>query len=952
MPEVEVAVLGGLLVRDHDEERVPRGQRSRDLLAALVLRHHQPVDPSVLLEQVWGEGAGLGVAVVHTQVARLRRDVGDPTVLTTGGGYRLGELDLDADRFAWLVSEARGAAPDDAVGLLRRALGLWRGDRPYADVSEQLVVAESSRLLGLRTAAFELLAERLLDRGDGAAVDEAAALSERLVAADPLRERGHELAILAAARADALAAYDRLRTTLTEELGIDPAPRAQELQLRVLRDEIGPSAIGSPGSSSVSAPAPTTRIVGREEELARLRELLAERRLVTVAGLGGVGKSRLLAELATILGRGRVGGYLDLATLPERPGAELVEAVGRALGLSVPDADPVEALAAEIGTRATVLLADEAERCLADVAQVVEALLARCPGLRVVVTSRRPLGVAEEAVFALGPLPTPPPDVDPATAAAAPAVVLLRERIADRAPDLVHGDDAVPRLAALARRVDGVPLALQLLAAQAPGRSLDELDAHLDVPLALASDEGGLAPRHRTMQDTVAWSLDRLAARELRMLRRLAVFAGSFEPPVARAVAGSDLGSEADASAALHALVRDALVHVERSPSGLSFRLLRPVRDLARERLAEAGELDAATRRHRRWYAERWRGAQRSDALLQDVREHHPDYLLALAGAHEAGDREQIVDLTATIGYLWIFDNLLGPGVRWCTRALDSGLLSPLERARVLRMRGVLEANHDAERARVDLTEAIPVFAEYDDQVGLSGAHYALSLERSYSGDDEAALEHARLGVSAARHTHDERLADALANLAVVASVIDPVEAEAAAHEAWALVGRSGSVVALSGVATNLAWAQLAMGHGEVALELIGRAEARLAPAEPTDYLRFLRAWGLLVTGEPRPALADLARVIAAHEEAWEGRWMATCFVAAAIGLAAVAHPVAPELLAGAEANWARAGTSPAAWQEPLLAAAREHAAAIGPAPWGADTASGRALAALVLSAV
>ncbi|HCB06358.1 MAG TPA: AfsR family transcriptional regulator, partial [Nocardioides bacterium] len=200
MPEVEVAVLGGLLVRDHDEERVPRGQRSRDLLAALVLRHHQPVDPSVLLEQVWGEGAGLGVAVVHTQVARLRRDVGDPTVLTTGGGYRLGELDLDADRFAWLVSEARGAAPDDAVGLLRRALGLWRGDRPYADVSEQLVVAESSRLLGLRTAAFELLAERLLDRGDGAAVDEAAALSERLVAADPLRERGHELAILAAAR--------------------------------------------------------------------------------------------------------------------------------------------------------------------------------------------------------------------------------------------------------------------------------------------------------------------------------------------------------------------------------------------------------------------------------------------------------------------------------------------------------------------------------------------------------------------------------------------------------------------------------------------------------------------------------------------------------------------------------------------------------------------------------
>ena len=118
-----------------------------------------------------------------------------------------------------------------------------------------------------------------------------------------------------------------------------------------------------------------------------------------------------------------------------------------------------------------------------------------------------------------------------------------------------------------------------------------------------------------------------------------------------------------------------------------------------------------------------------------------------------------------------------------------------------------------------------------------------------------------------------------------------------------------------------------------------------------TDHLRFLHAWALLVAGRPRPAVAELARVVAANEDAWEGRWMATCYVAGGIGLAALGHPATPELLVGAEANWARARTSPAAWQEPLLATARQQAAAIGSAPWGADAVPGRALAALLLSA-
>ena len=948
---MEGAVLGELRVRDGSDDRAPRGQRSRDLLAALLLRRGQAVDPGVLLEQVWGEASGLGITVVHTQVARLRRDVGGEAVQTTENGYRLPALALDADRFAELHGRAGGEQPDAAVALLREALALWRGDRPYADVREELVAAEATRLLVLRTAARELLAERLLDRGDRDAVDEAAALAERLVADDPLRERGHELAILATARAgrrgEALAAYERLRTTLLEELGIDPGPEAQELHVRVLRDELG-RASGRPAGVRTAVPAPTTPTIGREEELARLQELVATRRLVSVVGLGGVGKSRLLSELATELGSG-VSGYVDLAGLPEHPQEELVEAVAGALGVTLSGDDPVGALAAAVGRPEAVLLVDEGERCADELADLAGSLLSQSPGLHMVVTSRIPLGLAAETVYALGPLPTPPARADAATVAASPAVRLLRDRIADRAPHLVQGEEALLGLAALARAVDGLPLAVELLAAQAPGRSLDELAELLDRTVALgAADTGpGPSPRHRSLPETIGWSLDRLPPDEHAALRRLSVFAGPFEPPAARAVVGSDVAADT----ALRALVRDALVHVERTGLGLSYRLLRPVRDLAHALLVEAGELEATAARHGRWHADRWRGQQRSDALLDDVREHYADYLVALTRAHETRDGEQVVDLTTTVGFLWIFDDMLAPGRRWSTRALGSGLLGPLETARVLRLRGVLLSAFAPELARSDLTEAIPVLAAHDDLVGLSGAHYALGVERSYSGDDEAALEHARLGVAAARHTHDERLADALASLAVVASVTDPDEAEAAAREAWALATRSGSVSALTGVATNLAWAQLAMGRGDAALDLVASAGARLAPGELTDHLRFLHAWALLVAGRPRPAVAELARVVAANEDAWEGRWMATCYVAGGIGLAALGHPATPELLVGAEANWARARTSPAAWQEPLLATARQQAAAIGSAPWGADAVPGRALAALLLSA-
>ena len=203
--------------------------------------------------------AGLTPAVVHTQMARLRRDIGGEQVVRSEVGYRVTGVDVDADRFTDLVARARGSEPPaTTVTLLREALGLWRGDRPYADVTEELVAAEVTRILALRTVTRELLAERLLQRGDREAIEEAAGLADLLAAQDPMRERGHELAILAAARAgrraEALERYDVLRRTLRDELGIDPGPDAQALQLQVLRDELAPAPSTRPRAEPDAGP--------------------------------------------------------------------------------------------------------------------------------------------------------------------------------------------------------------------------------------------------------------------------------------------------------------------------------------------------------------------------------------------------------------------------------------------------------------------------------------------------------------------------------------------------------------------------------------------------------------------------------------------------------------------------------------------------------------------------
>ena len=310
---MDVAVLCALRVTEDGADRTPRGQRSRDLLAALLLRRGQAVEASVLLDLVWGSGSGLMPTVVHTQMARLRRDI--------GGDQRAevrGRLPADRrSRWTWtsftdLLARARGSGqPEATVTCCGRPshCGEATARTPTSPRSSSRRRSPGSCSAPAR-AARALLAERLLDQGDREAVEEAAGLAELLVGQDPTRERGHELAILAAARAgrraEALEPVRPAPQDAARRAGHRPGPDAQELHLQVLRDELAPvPAARRPAATRTSPPAPTSRIHGREDDLAQVLALLGERRLISIVGLGGVGKSRLLFELAAVLGAER-----------------------------------------------------------------------------------------------------------------------------------------------------------------------------------------------------------------------------------------------------------------------------------------------------------------------------------------------------------------------------------------------------------------------------------------------------------------------------------------------------------------------------------------------------------------------------------------------------------------------------------------------------------------------
>jgi predicted ATPase/DNA-binding SARP family transcriptional activator len=616
---VEVAILGPLEVRDGDTAIDLAGARARVLLLALVVAHGRPLSADRIAELLWrDEPPNHPGNAVQAQISRLRRalqplDATDRLV-TQPAGYALtlDDAGVDAWRFSAAVAragtllEAGDAAA--AAELLTDALGLWRGAALSDAGSEPFAVGERRRLEDEHAVAWQRLAEARLALGEHTAV---IGPLRTAVARHPRDERLHELLMTALYRAGhAAAALDVFadhRTRLVD-VGLEPGPGIVQLQQAILRHDVAADA--HPASPNPPLP-PASSFVGRDDELARLDRLLSSARLITLIGPGGCGKTRLAQEAAArarAFPDGRV--IVELAAVIDAGGVATAVAGalrippsldprGGALAGQSPDATGL--VRAFLRDRTCLLVLDNCEHLVAATATLADDLLRSCPQLVVLATSREALHVEGEHLVAVAPLAVPETiDVDADELIASPAAQLFLDRARALDADIDLDAPSARAVATICRRLDGLPLALELAAARVRVLGVTGLAARLDDRFRLLVGGARTAlPRQRTLEAVVRWSYDLLDADERRAFTRLSVFAGGAPIPAAETVCGGDTPLDA-----LTALVDKSLVGVEDGPGGRRLVVLETLRDFGRQRLTETTDADSVRTSHARWYAQ------------------------------------------------------------------------------------------------------------------------------------------------------------------------------------------------------------------------------------------------------------------------------------------------------------------------------------------------------------
>ncbi|MFJ8739440.1 BTAD domain-containing putative transcriptional regulator [Embleya sp. NPDC127516] len=621
---MQVALLGGVRAQVDDGTPIEiGGVRLRMLLARLALDAGNVVSIDALVDGLWGAEplADAGNAV-QTLVSRLRKVLrpAGVSVDLIGGGYRLDVRaeNVDAHRFEELAARGRrelaADRADEAAAVLAEALALWRGPALADLVEAPFARTYAARLDGLRVDAAEDRFEAELRSGRHA---EVLADLTAACAAHPLRERTAAMrmrALYAAGRqADALAVYEDIRGRLAGELGVDPSAELRETHLAVLRGELAPPA-ARPEPAAAPLPARLTGFFGRDDELRLLADLMAGSRLVTLVGAGGAGKTRLSVEAVTrhqAYRRGRVW-FVPLAGVGTPDG--VADAVLAALGsweLRSSDGrprragTPVDRVAELLDVGEAVLILDNCEHLVEAAAELAYRLLDRLPQLTIVATTREPLGITGEALCRVGPLPVPTPVGDPradlAAAGEAASVRLFLDRAAAVRPGFTLDAGTIEPVVEICRRLDGMPLALELAAARLRAMSVEQIARRLDDRFRLlSSGSRAEAPRRRTLLAVVEWSWDLLVESEQQLARRLSVFPGGATVAALEAVCADEMLPVDDVFYVLGSLVEKSIVDAV-GDGEPRYRMLETVRAYAADRLVRAGERDEFAGRFERY---------------------------------------------------------------------------------------------------------------------------------------------------------------------------------------------------------------------------------------------------------------------------------------------------------------------------------------------------------------
>ncbi|MFE2757552.1 BTAD domain-containing putative transcriptional regulator [Actinosynnema sp. NPDC059335] len=667
-------VLGPLMAWTSDDRpvRVPE-LKVRSLLAQLAVDAGRVVPADRLIDRLWdGRLPANPSGALQTRVSQLRAalDEAEPgarrLVVSRPPGYVLDVPPdaVDAGRFEALLAQAAAAGdPRTRVAVLEDALALWRGPVLADFADEEFAREVTARLVELRLTAWEQRAEARLEFGEpGVLADE---LGD-LVARHPLRERlraAHLRALYQAGRqGEALAGYRDLRARLVAELGVEPGPRLVALHRAMLEQD--PSLAGAV-EPPTNLPHLLGDLVGRDADVDEVRRLLAADRLVTLTGPGGVGKTRLaLAVARQLVGGFRDGTWLvELAALPAGASPDEVAALVAA-SVGIRDGvvtDLAGRLAEALRAKRMLLVLDNCEHLAPAAAELAAGLLRAAPDLRVLATSQRPLGVAGELLWAVPTLAQPS------------AVELFVARAAAGTPGFALDADNADAVAALCRRLDGIPLALELAATRVRAWGVHEVLARLDDRFrVLTAGHSGAPARQRTLRAVLDWSWELLTDAERTVLRRLSVHVDGWTLSAAEDVAGGD---DLDVPDVLARLVDRSLVTVTPTDPP-RYRLLESVAEYSSAKLREAGEVAVIGLRHREHYA---RLAATADPHLRGPGQRRWLRLLDAEAANlraaidHAVHHGEALPLVESLAWYWVLRGRLGEGRRALTAALAGG---------------------------------------------------------------------------------------------------------------------------------------------------------------------------------------------------------------------------------------------------------------------------------------
>jgi predicted ATPase/DNA-binding SARP family transcriptional activator len=911
-PGVELCVLGRISVEADGREHVLGSTREAALLADLIVHAGEVVPASRLIDDLWrGEPPPSAQGTLQTYVKNLRRMLepsrpsGAPSVVLVSRrpGYVLNveTVGLDAWRCERLIDEGRAALagddPELAVDRFGCALALWRGPA-YGDLaSESYVQSEAARLEELRLVAIEHRVQADLALGHHA---ELCGELEAHVATHPYRERlwAHWMLALyrSGRQADALRAYRRLRRVLGDELGIDPSEELRDLEEAILLhkadlDWTPPPSHRAPGVPS-NLPAERSVFVGRRRELSTIAGLVRSARLVTLTGVGGVGKTRLAVQTAAgLVGEFPNGVWLvELAPLIDS--ALVAATVASALGVSLAGGvDSTEAVCRFLAERRALVILDNCEHVIGAAAALVDRLLAAAPLVQVLATSREPLDIAGESAWRVPSLSL---DGD------ADALALFAERAAQAQPGVSLADPAIADSAmAVCRRLDGIPLAIELAAARAKVLSVDQIAAHLDERFRLLTGGGRTAvPRQQTLQGAIGWSYDLLTAAERSLFDTLGVFVGEFDLDAVATVASLD---SLEALDRVEQLVNKSMV--EADPARDRYRLLETLRQYAWERLVAGGRLsevrdahaasfgDLAARQARRMSE----GGQHVDALDR-LDADYDNLRAALAWLIEQRRADAAAGMVRRLSGLF---QMRHPreGLGWFQAVVAIGGDLPVKvRARVL-AGAAWAALHAGDVEATARYASAAIEAGGDESA--SATDWLLALVAIWAGNYARAAEHLRREIPSAVANKDltrQTFATGVLVLAL-AELGDEPEARRLIPEATGLAERLGDPSMLAITYEQVAVALVRMGAPHEAVTMWERGLIHVDMAGPTMACGYRCSYALKVD-DPRRAARILGVAIPIAKEQLSGFQQAhPLLAAAAIAAATGRERIAARLL-------------------------------------------------------